>query len=197
MEARSRESISDAELLAKCKAGSEAAWQQLIRRYQRLIYTVPRRAGLSDDQAADVFQITFSRLYENMGRIEQPDRLQAWLVTTARRETLQVLEQGKRTVSYSASDSDDDDYTDPLAHIPDEAPLPDEVLETLQTSDLVRRALDRLDDRSKTFLTMLFLQDEAPSYAEIAARLGISEGSIGPTRMRCLAKLKAALQEVQ
>lgn len=184
--------LPDAELLARCREGASAAWEVLVRRYQRLIYTVPRRAGLDDDAAADVFQTVFTRLHEHLERITQPERLQAWLVTTARRETLRLLEQGRRTVSASGGD-DPDDEADPLANLADESPLPEEMLERLQAERQVRRALERLDERSRTFLTLLFLQEEPLPYAEIAARMGISEGSIGPTRMRALAKLREIL----
>jgi len=184
--------LADAELLSRCRDGAAAAWEVLVRRYQRLIYTVPRRAGLDDDAAADVFQTVFARLHEHLDRITQPERLQAWLVTTARRETLRLLEQGRRTVSVSAGD-DADDEADPLANVADESPLPEEMLQRLQGERQVRRALDLLDARSREFLTLLFLQDEPLPYAEIAARLGISEGSIGPTRMRALAKLREIL----
>ena len=78
---------SDEELLRACRRGDEAAWEALVRRYQRLVYAVPRRAGLDEDAAADVFQDVFATLLENVGAIEQPSRLHAWLVTTARRKT--------------------------------------------------------------------------------------------------------------
>jgi RNA polymerase sigma factor (sigma-70 family) len=184
--------LPDAQLLAHCRDGSAAAWEVLVRRYQRLIYTVPRRAGLDDDSVADVFQTVFARLHEHLDRITQPDRLQAWLVTTARRETLRLLETGSRTAA--PPHNGDDDEAGPLADIADESPLPEEVLQRLQLEHRVRRALDRIDDRSRQLLTLLFLHDGEPlPYAEIAARLQISEGSIGPTRMRALAKLREVL----
>lgn len=180
--------LPDAELLDHCRAGSAAAWEALVRRYQRLIYTVPRRAGLDDDTAADVFQTVFARLHEHLDRITQPERLQAWLVTTARRETLRCLEIGSRAAELPSSEDDD---ADPLADLPDESPLPDELLERLQLEHRARAALAQLDERSRQLLTLLFLHDGDPlPYAEIAARLNISEGSIGPTRMRALAKLR-------
>jgi RNA polymerase sigma factor (sigma-70 family) len=83
--------LSDAELAAECRAGRAAAWATLVRRFQRLIYTIPRRAGLGDAEAADIFQTSFARLHENIGRIDDLSRVRAWLVTTARRETLRRL----------------------------------------------------------------------------------------------------------
>jgi RNA polymerase sigma factor (sigma-70 family) len=190
--------LDDADLIARCRAGDEAAWQLLVRRYQRLIYTVPRRAGLGEAQAADVFQTVFSRLFEHLDRIEDGARVRAWLVTTARRETLRVLEQTRRIAepaggSYDGSDDGNDDF---LANVADTAPLPDEQLAALQTQDRVRHAVEQLDERSRRFVELFFLQDEPLPYEEIARRLGIAVGSIGPTRARCLAKLRDRLAEL-
>lgn len=188
------DALTDAELVAQCRAGRQAAWSTLVRRFQRLVYTVPRRAGLSDELAADVFQFTFSRLFEHIDKLDDGARVHAWLVTTARRETLRLLEQSRRVVDLAAAaGSDDGETEDPLERIADPAPLPEALLGELQEQDRVRRALERLEPRHRQLLELLFLQDEAPPYAEIAARLGIAEGSIGPTRARALDKLRTLL----
>ncbi len=189
---------SDDELLAQCRAGRQAAWSTLVRRYQRLIYTVPRRGGLSDEAAADVFQATFARLFEHLDRIEDASRVRAWLVTTARRETLRVLELQQRRVELQPAAGDDggDDGEDPLDRLPAADPLPEVLLSELQQHDRLRRAVDALDPRARQFVELVFLQDETPPYSEIAARLGIAEGSIGPTRARCLAKLRDILAKL-
>jgi RNA polymerase sigma factor (sigma-70 family) len=183
--------LTDAELFVRCKRGEKKAWEQFVRRFQRLIYTVPRRAGLSDEQAADVFQTVFSRAFEHMESITQPERIQAWLVTTAKRETLAILRQSKRTVSITT----DEDEDDAVSEIADENPLPDALLEQLQLQRQLRAAVDLLDPKSQEFVKLVFLQDEPLPYSEVAARLGISEGSIGPTRARCLEKLRAIILE--
>ncbi len=84
---------SDESLLLACRSGDAMAWETLLRRYQRLVYSVPRRAGLGNDLAADVFQQVFAKLVEQVERIEQPARIGAWLVTTARRESWRVSRQ--------------------------------------------------------------------------------------------------------
>jgi RNA polymerase sigma factor (sigma-70 family) len=187
--------LDDAALVALCREGDRRAWAALVRRYQRLVYTVPRRAGLSDADAADVFQFTFTRLVEHLPRLDDAARVRAWLVTTARRETLRLLSLQQRVVTMpiaAGMDADADD--DPFAQWPDPTPLPEAQLQSLQEQHRVRRALERLDARSRAFVELLFLQDPPLAYAEIAARLGIAEGSIGPTRARCLDKLRRALQ---
>jgi RNA polymerase sigma factor (sigma-70 family) len=187
--------LEDAELLERCRKGEAAAWSTLVRRYQRLIYTVPRRAGLSEQQAEDIFQICFQRLYEHLHRIDDGARIRAWLVTTARRESLRLLEEAKRYVVPAVGD-DGEPEADPLAAIPDPAPLQDEQLGALQEAHRLRLAVDRLDPRSRQLVELLFLQEEPLGYGEIAARLGIPEGSIGPTRARCLAKIRKLLEDL-
>jgi RNA polymerase sigma factor (sigma-70 family) len=191
------EELDDAQLVAQCRAGRQAAWSTLVRRYQRLVYTVPRRAGLSDEAAADVFQTTFARLFEHLARIDDASRVRAWLVTTAKRETLRQLEAARRIVDLAgAAREGDEAEEDPLERIPSEDPLPEALLSELQQHDRLRRAVDRLDPKTRQFVELLFLQEDPLPYAEIAARLGIAEGSIGPTRARCLAKLRTILDQL-
>ena len=186
---------SDAELVARCREGQQAAWSMLVRRFQRLIYTVPRRAGLNDEQAADVFQTVFSRLHEHLPRLDDGSRVHAWLVTTAKRESLRVLEQSRRMVNLAPPGDGDEPGAeeDPMDRLPDEGPLPEDLISTLQQHHRLRQAVDRLEPRSRQFVELLFLQDEPLPYSEIATRLGIAEGSIGPTRARVLEKLRGIL----
>lgn len=187
--------LSDDDLIQRCRAGEAAAWSTLVRRYQRLIYTVPRRAGLDDGAAADVFQTCFQRLFEHLDRLDDASRVRAWLVTTAKRETLRLLERAQRVpLVHGGAGAQEDGDDDPLAQVPDPAPLQDAQLVALQEHDRLRQAVDRLDPRARQFIELLFLQDEPLPYSEIAARLGIPEGSIGPTRARCLAKLRKLLE---
>jgi RNA polymerase sigma factor (sigma-70 family) len=193
----SLETLCDADLVARCRDGNQAAWEVLVRRFQRLVYTVPRRAGLSEDQAADVFQVAFSRLFEHLDRLGDASRVQAWLVTTAKRESLRVLELSRRVVDLApAGSAEDDDGGDPLDRFADPSPLPDALLADLQQQDRLRRAVEQLDERTRRFVELLFLQDEPLPYSEIAARLGMAEGSIGPTRARSLEKLRAVLSRM-
>jgi RNA polymerase sigma factor (sigma-70 family) len=181
----------NAALLRACRAGDQEAWEQLVRRYQRLIYTIPRRAGLGDDAAAEVFQRVWLTLFEHLHRIERPERLASWLATTARRESLRQLRLER---AQSARSSGEELY-DEAALLPDPALLPDELIERVERRQLVREALGDLDERCRTLLTLLFARDEPPAYAEIAAAIGVPEGSVGPTRARCLRKLQRALED--
>ncbi|HEX8476011.1 MAG TPA: sigma-70 family RNA polymerase sigma factor [Pyrinomonadaceae bacterium] len=182
---------SDEELLLACRKGDEAAWETLVERFQRLIYAIPRRAGLNEDLAAEVFQEVWTTLLEKLDDINQPDRLQAWLVTTARRKTWRLISRENVTAK---SFHDDETEDAELAALADHAPLPDEVLLQLEEQHRVRTALGGLDERCRKLLNLLFYTPEPPPYAEIAEATGTSEGSIGPTRARCLQKLLRALE---
>ncbi|MFL6334075.1 MAG: RNA polymerase sigma factor [Pyrinomonadaceae bacterium] len=183
---------SDEQLLAGCRRGDEGAWEALVLRYQRLIYAIPRRAGLDEDAAAEIFQDVFTTLLESVETIEQPSRLHAWLVTTAKRKTWRMVGRAKSLRPFASEEGGDADEMYDLA---DEGLLPDEALTRLEEQHLVRASLGELSERCRTLLQMLFYAAETPPYSEIAAALGTSEGSIGPTRARCLKKLLDALKK--
>ena len=181
----------DATLMAACRRGDAIAWESLVNRYQRLIYAIPRRAGLDDDQCADVFQRTFALLVEHLDRIDAPDRVRAWLVTTARREAQRTRQKAARTQPFPTAE----DEEGAEVALPDLAPLPDAAVLQLEEQHLVRTALARLDERCRQLLTLLFYQTEPATYDEITATVGMPSGSIGPTRARCLEKLGKLLKE--
>lgn len=183
--------LSDERLIQACRGGEEAAWEALVERYQKLIYAIPRRAGLDEDQAAEVFQEVFTTLLEKLDRIDQPERLHAWLVTTARRKTWRIITRQKMGLKLSLDDEEGETEIDTL---PANTPLPDEQLLRLEAQHGVRRGLAALDERCRKLLILLFYVEEQPPYAEIAAALGTSVGSIGPTRARCLQKLMRLLE---
>lgn len=184
----------DAALIHACRRGDVTAWEALVNRYQRLIYAIPRRAGLDDDACADVFQRTFALLVEHLDRIEQPERVRAWLVTTARRATQRASQKANRTQPL-ISETHEDEIETPGVLL-DPSPLPDAVAVELEEQHLVRSALAKLDERCRQLLTLLFYQPEPMPYDQVAASLGVSTGSIGPTRARCLQKLEKQLKEI-
>lgn len=179
----------DARLVDACRQGDPRAWEQLVCRYERLIYTIPRRARLSAEDAADVFQTVFERLHKHLDSLERPERLQAWLVTTAKRETLRVLRERSRISSLDGDEKHEPDLVDP-------DPLPEALVEQLQLHHNVRTAMAKLPESCRGLLALLYCHDEPRPYAQISAQLGMPEGSIGPTRARCLAKLRTLLESM-
>ncbi len=183
---------TDSQLVFACRRGDQLAWEKLIRRYQRLIYAIPLRAGLNEDQAAEIFQEVFTTFFQKLNDIEEPERLQAWLVTTARRKTWRTIAKAQGRMRL---DGEAIEWTTEADAVRDEAPLPDEQLLLLEEQHLIRTAVSMLDERCRKLVQMLFYSAHPPSYAEIAASLGIPEGSIGPTRARCLGKLLRILKK--
>lgn len=185
--------LTDEELIAGCRAGDDAAWENLVRRYRRLIYAIPRRAGFDEELAGDIFQQVFTLLVENLDRINQPSQIQAWLVTTARRETIRHIKMQK--VRQLKTAENDDETLDEAANLPDNTPLPDEMLLKIETQNRVRIVVESLGEKCRKLLEMLFYRESPPPYSEIAEVLDISEGSIGPTRARCLKKAMEKLTD--
>ena len=182
----------DAALVARCLRGESAAWTALVQRYQRLVYAIVRRAGLDEHTGADVFQTVFSRLVQHLPRIGDPSRLQAWIVTTTKREAILQSQRSQRTVSMTRDGGEDGESTE--WDFADESPNAEAALDELQQLHRVRLALDRLEPRQRDLMLMLFSDDDRKvPYEDIAAKLGIPVGSIGPTRARCLQKLRKML----
>jgi RNA polymerase sigma factor (sigma-70 family) len=183
--------LSDEALISACRRGDAVAWEALSVRYRALIFTICRHAGLDREQAADVCQNVFATLAENLDRIEQPAKIDAWLVTTARREAWNL---GRRERAARGSMDYDEHAADALA---DDTLPTDELILRLEAQNKVRTAVATLDERCRRLLTLLFYRPDPAPYAEIAATLGIPEGSIGPFRARCLRKLRGILGDLE
>jgi RNA polymerase sigma factor (sigma-70 family) len=190
------EAASDEALLAACLRGEQAAWDALVDRYARLIYSIPLKYGLSEGDAGDVFQSVCVTLLEKLGTIRDPRRLAAWLITTTTRESWALVRERGRPVASAVPSSRRGDAGGALP--PDEsvdpAPLPEEELLALERRALVRNAVAQLSGGCRRLVEALFADTEQRwSYQELAAALGIPVNSLGPTRARCLAKLRRLL----
>jgi RNA polymerase sigma factor (sigma-70 family) len=173
------------DLVRRAGEGDRQAWEGLVDEYVGLIWAVTRGFGLRDADAGDVVQTTWLRLLEHVHRLNDPARVGAWLATTARRECLRILAQGKRTTL-----SGDDALLD-IADIT----VPDMEARLIAADQAVeiQAAMQVLPPRWRDLLTLL-MSDPAPSYEEISERLNVPIGSIGPTRGRALNRLRAVLE---
>ena len=178
----------DASLVHRCRDGDGAAWTLLVNRYERLVHAILRRGGLDEQDRADAFQTVFMKLLQHLSRIAEPDRLQAWIVTTSKREVLTRHRRPERTVSLDASADAEPGSAHGIDHA-DESPGPEETLAHWQRVMKIRLALERLGDPCRRLLNLLF-ESESVDYQEISSLLGMPVGSIGPTRSRCLVKLR-------
>ena len=172
-------------LVRGAATGDRRAWERLVDQYARLIWSITVEFKLIESDAADVAQTTWLRLLEHIDRIEYPDRVGSWLAATARNECLRSLAARKRVVLAH----DDEVLTGVVASSPevDERILADE------RDQVVRDAMSRLPGRWQRLLELL-MADPPASYADISSELDLPVGSIGPTRGRCLARLRVLLQ---
>ena len=176
---------TDEELVEACRKGEESAWEVIVYRYQNLLFSIPKRAGLGKDLASDVLQDVFTTLYLKLDLLEKPEFLRAWLITTTKHKTFHLISKETRGRPRSI----DDDENGPVFDIADKAPLADDVMIALERQEQIEIAFTHIDDRCRRLLMMLYLDDEKTPYSEVAEQLEIPLGSIGPTRARCLEKL--------
>jgi RNA polymerase sigma factor (sigma-70 family) len=167
-----------------CLKGDAGAWEALIVRYRRLIYSVPVRFGFSSADAADVFQAVCLKLIEHLHEVKDETKVSSWLITTTTRQCIHV-----KALKYRESGTDDEF---------EEPPDPGENLEELrimtEQQQTVRDAVDQLTGRCRTLVEMLYFDQRALSYEEISRIMGMPVASVGPTRARCLDKLRTILR---
>ncbi|MFQ5858202.1 MAG: RNA polymerase sigma factor, partial [Anaerolineae bacterium] len=173
---------TDAELVGACLDDDDHAWAALVGRYQCLVYSIPLKYGLSESQAGDVFQSVWLILLRKLVSLQGCTTLGPWLTTVTRRECWKVLRRlEKAGVPRPEMELSSD-------------PLPEDVLIHLERQTAIREAVAYLPPRCRELINLLFFHNPRLSYAEVGQRIGMPEGSIGPTRARCLEKLKGILQ---
>jgi RNA polymerase sigma factor (sigma-70 family) len=176
-----RDDPSVTDLVTRARNGDPQAWGGLVERYAPLIWSICRRYRLSDADAEDAGQTVWLRLLDQLDNLREPAALPGWLVTTTRRECFRVQHVAcRQPAEWQVLDE----------NIPDEqAPTADHELLVAERDTALREAFARLPPDSQRLLALLTADPPMP-YAEISARLGISVGSIGPTRGRCIDKLR-------
>ena len=176
---------ADRDLILACKAGRAGAWDRLVAKYERLVFSIPRSYGLSREDAADVSQATFIALVGGLDSLTEESNVKAWLATVARRHTWRLMEKGRREGTER-----EDDLADTPWLLGNEKPS-----ERWETIDWLDAGLSEMGEPCRKLLTALYLDESEPSYAEVSRRLGTPVGSIGPTRARCLQRLRAVLED--
>ena len=166
--------------------GDPKAWRLIVRQYAALVQTVAVRTGLSCEEAEDCAQQTWMALHRSRANIQDPAKLPGWLVRVASRKASRMLRQKARQSAVISE-----------AENPKETTLPDEELLRLERYGQLITALAQLDDRCRRLLHAVFLSPVEMSYRDIAKELGIPVNSMGPTRKRCLNKLKKILTEME
>jgi RNA polymerase sigma factor (sigma-70 family) len=167
---------SDAELVARCRAGDEAAWEALVDRYARYVFAIASRVyRLGPQDSEDVFQEVFSRVFERLGSLRESGALRPWIAQTTRHCAIDALRRSGREVAVD--------------EIPDDA---DEGLARLDEALTVHAALDGLSTDCQEILDRFFCRDE--SYRTISAALELPSGTIASRIARCLTRLRDVLE---
>ena len=170
------------DLVTRARSGDKQAWDALVERYASLIWSICRRHRLADADADDVGQSVWLQLVEHLDKVRDPAALPGWLATTTRRECARVLRavRGPHAAGYAV-----DAETVP----DDQAQMAEQQVLVSERHAALREAFAHLPPCDQQLIALL-IQDPPVPYAEIGARLGIPVGSIGPTRGRCLDKLR-------
>jgi RNA polymerase sigma factor (sigma-70 family) len=174
-----------ADLLSAARAGSEDALGQIVNELSPLLWQVARSAGLSQGDAEDVLQTVWMRLITHLDGIHDAGALTGWLVTTTKREAWRVRAAGRKQLP-----ADQDVFAD----LPDKGPGSEEQVIVEDQRRELWAAIGMLSRRCQELLRILAFAPRS-DYATVAAALGMRVGSIGPTRGRCLAKLRALLAD--
>ena len=178
---------SDEDLAAECLNGNEEAWSALIDKYKNLIFSIPIKAGLSREDAGEVFQQVCLKLLSELPSIRDYRCLGAWLIKVASYDSLHWSRR-ERARSHAPVGNADETVAE-LTY------LPDEQLLQLEREQIFRETLLQLTPRCRDLIRMLFYETPSTPYDEVAKRLRLARGSIGFTRMRCLKKLRMLLNE--
>jgi RNA polymerase sigma-70 factor (ECF subfamily) len=170
---------TDSQLVARCRAGEPAAWDELVERFSRYVYAIAVQAfRLSPADAEDVFQEVFARVYEHLDRLRSDEAVRPWIAQLTRRLCIDRIRASRR--EGVAVDEDEE---------PAEV---DEALTSLDEAMSVRAALDAIGDPCRDILNRFFCEDE--SYKTIGDALSLPAGTIASRISRCLGKLKSELE---
>jgi RNA polymerase sigma factor (sigma-70 family) len=175
---------SDPELVTMCLKGDALAWEALILRYRRLIYSVPVKFGFSTTDSADVFQSVVLKLLEHLHEVKDDRKISSWLATTTTRQCIHLKMMKYRE---AGTEEEVEEPLDPTENL-------EEIRLLTEKLQAVRDAVEQLPERCKSLIEILYLNQKQCSYDEIGQELGMPVPSIGPTRARCLEKMKGILR---
>jgi RNA polymerase sigma factor (sigma-70 family) len=169
-----------------CLNGDALAWEALVMRYRRFIYSIPVKFGFGPADAADVFQTVCLKIIEHLHEIKDERKLGAWLSTITQRQCLTVLSARHRETP--TADEDFQEPADPSRNL-------EEIRILTETQQNLRECVQQLPPRCRSLIDMLYFDARSLSYQQISEALSMPVASIGPNRARCLEKLKKILQQ--
>jgi RNA polymerase sigma factor (sigma-70 family) len=187
---RKVEKLSNVQLVRACLRGDEEAWSKLVDRYKNLVFSIPIKYGFSRDEAADIFQAVCLELLSELPKLRKPEALPKWIMQITAHKCFHRRQEQKRAEPADTSGSNGEH-----AEVEDHEPGVDAVLRQAEAEQILRQAVAELSPRCRQLVEMLFYEEPAREYREIARTLGIATGSIGFIRQRCLESLRRRLSE--
>lgn len=184
--------MTDDELIHACRNGNAQAWEQILLKYERLVYSIPLHLSLGHSDAADITQLTFTALLESLNNFYPNTSLGAWLPTVARRYAWRVIKHQRRETIID-SDSDMEGVSENASAL-GMAPSGDRIA-AWELAEWLNQGLSQLGERCRELLLALYFDPDEPKHAQVAERLDIPLGGIGPTRKRCLEQLRLILSK--
>ena len=181
----------DARLVARCVEGDAKAWEAVVRRHERLVYAIGRSYRLSDEDLGDVFQDVFAALLKGMPRLRDGRTLVRWLSSTTERIARTTALRRRRDAAR------EDHEPETFDRLEDAGEAVGADLERVERQHQVRMALGAVSERCKRLLEALYYEDPTPSYGELSRRLGVPVGSLGPTRARCMERLRGHFEQMR
>jgi RNA polymerase sigma factor (sigma-70 family) len=181
------ETMEDEWLVQGCLQGDQRAWEELIDKYKRLIYSIPIKYGALPEDAADVFQAVCIEVLNSLPQLKNAQSLRSWLITLTIRQSYRWKKKQYNHVELDAMEPDVAESIASITHA--------DMLAQLEQEQIVREVVGQLTPRHQELVRLLFFEQPALPYTEVARRLGLATGSIGFIRGRCLEKLRKALSE--
>jgi RNA polymerase sigma factor (sigma-70 family) len=178
----------DTRLVQGCLRGDEEAWSALIDKYKNLIFSIPIKYGFPADDATDIFQAVCLELLSELPKLRKPNALPKWIMQITAHKCFHRKRQQQRV---EVSDSDDEAFIKQGT-----PPRAEEILRQAEDEQNLRQAIADLPPRCRQLVYMLFFEEPARPYQEIAGALGIATGSVGFIRQRCLERLRKRLLDV-
>ena len=176
----------DTRLVRECLGGGEEAWCALISKYKNLIFSIPMKYGFSSDDSTDIFQAVCLELLSELPKLRKVKALPKWIMQITAHKCFHRKQQERRTEVSDPNDKQFEKSTPARA---------EEILREAEDEQGLRQAMSELTPRCRQLVHMLFYDEPARPYQEIAETLGIAVGSIGFIRQRCLERLRKRLLE--
>lgn len=176
----------DRRLVAECRKGNQEAWSALIDKYKRLIYSIPVKYRFSPDEATDIFQAVCLELLSELPKLRNPEALPKWIIQVTAHKCFHGKREKQRTDVKDPNDATFERSTPAQA---------EQILREVEDEQNLRQVIAALPERCQELVRMLFFEEPALPYIEVARALGIATGSIGFIRQRCLERLRKGLAD--